>query len=55
MKSKAEEFDVDDLRVYSKMSPKEKLEYLERMNRFLQKITPPEAKEINEKLKEEGF
>jgi len=50
-----EEFDIEDLRHYKTLSAGEKLEYLEKMNRFLQKITPKEAVEKNKKLKEEGF
>ncbi len=34
----SEEFDIEDLRYYMKLSPKEKLEYLEQMNNFLLKL-----------------
>ncbi len=54
-KEEEEEFDTADLLVYRQMTAREKLEYLERMNRFIQKITPPKAKELDEKLKREGF
>lgn len=50
-----EEFDIEDLRYYKTLSPKEKLDYLEEMNQFLQKITPAKAVKINEKLEEEGY
>lgn len=50
-----EEFDVEDLRYYRTLSAKEKLEYLEKMNLFLLKITPLKAKRRDEKLKDEGF
>lgn len=49
------EFDLDDLRIYMKMSPREKLDYLEKMNLFLNKITPVSAKKIQQKLKGLGF
>jgi hypothetical protein len=50
-----EEFDIEDLRFYKSLSAKEKLEYLEEMLNFLQKITPSKAVIINEQLKKEGF
>jgi hypothetical protein len=50
-----EEFDLEDLRYYRNPSAREKLEYLEKMNLFLLKITPEKAKQRNEKLKDEGF
>lgn len=50
-----EEFDIQDLKFYIKLSAKEKLEYLEQMNLFLLKITPQKSIAINDKLKDEGF
>ena len=50
-----EEFDIEDLRYYKKLSAKEKLEYLEQMNLFLLKITPKKSILINEKLRKEGY
>lgn len=50
-----EEFDIEDMRYYLKLSAKEKLNYLEEMNNFLLKITPKNALEINQQLKDEGF
>lgn len=50
-----EEFDIDDLRYYRDLDAKKKLEYLEQMLLFMQKITPEEAKAKNEQLKKEGF
>ncbi len=50
-----EEFDIEDLRYYRTLDAKQKLEYLEQMLLFLQKITPAEAIEKNDILKEEGF
>ena len=52
---KNEEFDIDDLRYYATLSPKQKLDYLEEMNIFLLKITPAEAVAKNRKLKESGY
>lgn len=52
---KDNEFDIAELRYYMNLSAKEKLDYLEKMNRFLEKITPSQAKEIAKKLKERGY
>ena len=50
-----EEFDIEEIKHYMKLSVREKLAYLEKMNRFLQKITPQEVRMINEELVKEGF
>ena len=50
-----EEFDIEDMKYYMSLTPKQKLEYLEKMNLFLLKITPKESVEKNQKLKDEGF
>ncbi len=51
----SEEFDLEEIRRYRALSPREKLEYLEKMLRFLHKITPAKSKELNERLKAKGF
>lgn len=50
-----EEFDIETLRYFYNLSPEEKLNYLEKMQKFLDKITPEEAKEKARKLKDDGF
>lgn len=50
-----EEFDIEEMRYYKSLDAKEKLEYLEKMNRFLLRITPMEAIEKVKKLKNEGY
>jgi len=50
-----EEFDIEDLRYYSELSPKEKLEYLEKMLRFLARITPEASKRLSRRLDDEGL
>ncbi|MCO6429388.1 MAG: hypothetical protein J5J00_00885 [Deltaproteobacteria bacterium] len=52
---KEEEFDIEDLRYYATLTPKQKLDYLEQMNLFLLKITPAEALAKNQKLKDSGY
>lgn len=43
--NKTEEmFDKEDIRIYIKMSVKDKLNWLERFQNFLNKITPSENK-----------
>lgn len=54
-RQKEEEFDLEDLRYYATLTPKQKLDYLEEMNLFLLKITPSEAVEKNQKLKDSGY
>jgi hypothetical protein len=49
------EFDEDQLRRNIRLSPKEKLERLEKLNDFLRKITPAKNKEVWEKLKKQGW
>lgn len=53
--SATQEFDREDMLIYMKMSPREKLDYLERMNLFLNKITPTEVKIKQQRLKNLGF
>lgn len=46
------DFDWEDIRHYMKMSPKDKLDYLEKMVLFLNKITPEKSKETARMLRE---
>lgn len=48
-------FDLEDIKVYMQMSAKDKLYWLERVAKFLHKITPSKNKKIWERLKERGF
>lgn len=50
-----EEFDREDLLYFSRLTPEEKLNYLEKLVRSLEAITPPQAKEWGKKLKKLGF
>ncbi len=50
-----EEFDLEDLKYYISLDAKQKLDYLEEMNLFLLKITPPQAVLINRQLEDEGY
>lgn len=52
---KRPEFDMEDMRYFAALSPREKLNYLEKMLLFLQKITPQKSKDLAKKLKELGF
>ena len=49
--SDKDEFDLEDLRYYRSLSAKQKLEHLEKMNRFLLKITPEKAREEERAVK----
>lgn len=53
--NKNEEFDVEQMQFYMKLSVGQKLAYLEKMCRFLHKITPEKSRKIAEKLKKERF
>lgn len=50
-----EMFDLEDIKVYMQMSAKDKLYWLERVAKFLHKITPSKNKKIWERLKKRGF
>lgn len=54
-KANRNEFDEDHLKRYMALSPEEKLKYLEEMNAFLAAFTPPEAKKMQQELKEKGW
>lgn len=49
------EFDIQDIREYSKLSAKEKFARLKAMSQFLDKITPRKSKKIWKKLQEKGY
>lgn len=49
------EFDMEDMRYFAALSPRQKLDYLEKMLLFFQKITPQKSKDLAEKLKAMGF
>ena len=53
--SNLEEYDIKDLKRYMKLSAKEKLNYLEDVNIFLNKAMTAESKNIWEKLKRSGW
>ena len=50
-----EDFDVENLRYFSKLSAEKKLEFLEQLQEFLNQAMPKENKKLWERLKEEGF
>jgi hypothetical protein len=54
-KKRKYEVDVDQLKKFMPLTPKEKLEYLEELNKFLNLATPEENKKVWEKLKELGW
>ena len=54
-KSQSEDFDIEDLKSYMKLTPEQKLDYLEKLVRFLDEITPRAAKENWQKLKALGY
>ena len=54
-KSENNYFNLEDLRYYHSLSAKKKLEYLEEMLIFLNKITPIESKNKWAKLKSTGL
>jgi len=49
------EYKKDDLIKFIKLSPKKKLEYLEKLNKFLHIATPKKNKKIWEILKSNGW
>lgn len=53
--TKLEEPDIEDLRVFSRMTAEKKLEFLEQLQDFLNVAMPPENKKLWERLKQEGF
>lgn len=54
-KIKDEYINDEDLKRYIDLTPEKKLEYLEKMNQFLNEAMPLKNKEIAKKLREEGF
>lgn len=50
-----EGYDLNEFLSYRKLPVSKKLEYLEEMTEFFNKLTPRENKIAWEKLKEEGF
>ncbi len=55
-KRKSDEiFNLEDIKAYMQMSAKDKLCWLERVAKFLHKITPSKNKKIWKRLKERGF
>ena len=54
-KNKDEYINDEDLKRYIDLSPEKKLEYLEKMNQFLNAAVSPENKKIAKKLREEGL
>ena len=55
MRPPKEEFDVEQMKCYMSLSVKEKLDHLEKLLKFLQKITPEKSRQLAEKLKKEKF
>lgn len=49
------EYDIEALKRYMKLSAKEKLEYLEELNKFLSIAIPEKNKKIWKKLKDMGW
>ncbi len=50
-----EEFDLTDIQFFMNLTSEEKLNYLENLIKSLDDITPPEAKKMQEKLRDSGF
>ncbi len=50
-----DEYDLDSILAYRKLSVSKKLEYLDEINDFFGKLTPEKNKKAWLKLKEEGF
>ena len=50
-----DEYDLDSILAYQKLSVSKKIEYLDEMNDFFSKLTPEKNKKAWLKLKEEGF
>lgn len=50
-----DEYDMDSILAYQKLSVSKKLEYLDEMNDFFSKLTPEKNKKAWLKLKEEGY
>ena len=50
-----EQFDIWRMKRFIALSPEKKLSSLEEMNKFLNAITPEKTKEIQKKLREEGW
>ena len=50
-----EEFDVDAIRQYMKLSVREKFIHLESLNLFFETLIPPQNKRIQEQLRREGW
>ena len=48
-------FNLDALLVSLSMTPQQRMDWLEQMNEFLDKVMPKKSKEIWEQLKAEGF
>ena len=53
--NESEEFDLDQMRAYMKLSVEEKLKHIERLNQLTNDLMPDSSKKIWERLKEEGF
>lgn len=49
------EIDMQLLRDFRALSPREKLRRLEELNRFLRRAMPPRSRRIAEQLKHAGF
>ena len=54
-KTSGKEFDMKYIKKYIKLPAEKKLEWLEESNRFLRRITPKRAKQLNEELKKIGI
>jgi len=48
-------YSIEELRSYMKVPLSKKLDFLEEMNQFLNSIKPKVSKELEEKLKQEGW
>ncbi|MEK7845472.1 MAG: hypothetical protein AAB257_00720 [Nitrospinota bacterium] len=48
-------FDSEDIKAYMQMPAKDKLYWLEKMKKFLNRITPAQNNEVWEKLRDKGF
>lgn len=54
-KNKNEGYCTEDLKSYIALPLRQKLQWLENMNHFLDRLMPPKNKKIWQRLKEKGF
>ncbi|MBI2340111.1 MAG: hypothetical protein HYU99_07100 [Deltaproteobacteria bacterium] len=50
-----DDIDMERIKYFKGLSVRKKLDYLEQLNLFFNRITPAKSKKIWEKLKQQGF